>query len=489
MIITSYILRCKGIYFFGEKYINMEYIQLLKKYIIENKLIDEGDSVLICLSGGADSVSLIHMLKEIESVMGLHLYSCHINHGLREDEAERDLDFSRKISDSLGIEFYHEKVDVKTYCMQYGLSIEEGARLLRYNAIFDIAENIKSVKACNIKIATAHNANDKAETTLFNLVRGSGLKGLSGIDNKRQVKGRDLCIVRPILFMERNDIEHYLENKNIPFVFDSTNNDNYYSRNTIRNIVLPCLSENINKQSIKNINKASDFIRDAYNFIDNEANKCFDENYDEKGLRIQNIKSKPSIIREEILKKFLVKNEIGLKDISSVNIRDLDKLIFNTSNRKIIIKGNICIYNEYGYLHIYDEKYLNNSNIDKNIGVNDFEITVKEIDEFDLINKEDNIEYLDYEYIRKIAGDDFIGRFKLGQGNNKYKINIKDGSKSFKALMRDEKVGAYIRDKVKVVFIDNIIICIPFIRIDYKARINFEGTNKIKVVCIKYYYT
>lgn len=185
-------------------------------------MIKEGESVLCCLSGGADSVALLLCLSKL----GYRVSAMHINHCLRGEESDRDEQFCRQLCRKLGIELTVEKVDVKGYCAKNGFSTEEGARRLRYES-FERSD-------CS-RIATAHTLSDSFETALFNLARGTAAKGLCGIP---PLRGR---IIRPLIECTRADIEQFLSEQGQDYVTDSTNLTDDYSRNRIRHAAVPAL--------------------------------------------------------------------------------------------------------------------------------------------------------------------------------------------------------------------------------------------------------
>ncbi len=190
--------------------------------------------ILVGLSGGADSCALLHSLLNLSDKYGYTLSAVHVNHGIRGKEAERDADFSKNLCIKLGIEFFLETVDVPKICDETGESIETAARKARY-AVFE-----KLCHEHNIDcVATAHNANDNSETVIFNLVRGSGLSGICGIPPKRQLSDSNIEVVRPLIYVTREEIESYLEALGQDFVTDSTNLENDCSRNYIRHEIIP----------------------------------------------------------------------------------------------------------------------------------------------------------------------------------------------------------------------------------------------------------
>ena len=213
---------------------------ILEKIEKANKdfdLFNGGDKILVGLSGGADSVSLLLALNTLSEKYRFSLYALHVNHMIRDAEADRDEEFARSLCEKNGIEFFCERVDVPSFCKKSGESLELCARNVRYKAF----ENVCKTHGITL-VATAHNACDNAETVLFNLVRGSGIRGLCGIPAKRSLcKG--VKVIRPLIYAERCEIEEYLGFMGQNFVTDSTNTDTDYTRNFIRSRVIPMLKK------------------------------------------------------------------------------------------------------------------------------------------------------------------------------------------------------------------------------------------------------
>ena len=229
-------------------------MEKVKKFINDEGLLQSGDSCLVALSGGADSVALLKILYELKKEYNLRLYSMHIHHGIRDEEAHRDAKFASELSESFGIECIIKYVNVPDYAKLNRLSIEEAARILRYE------ELQKQAKLKNAKIATAHHLDDKAETFIMNLCRGSGLKGLGSIRAERE------NIIRPLLALSKKEILDYIEKESLDYVTDSTNLEDIYTRNYIRHKVIPCM-EKLNVCSQKHISAAGDEIYEAYKYI------------------------------------------------------------------------------------------------------------------------------------------------------------------------------------------------------------------------------
>lgn len=225
----------------------------IKRYIEKNQLIRPGDGVVVGLSGGPDSVFLLYALHTLQPRMGFTLRAVHVHHGIRGAEADRDEAFSEKLCAKLEIPFQAVHVAAPAYAAQHGLSLEEAARILRYEALETARQQLTTPTAW---IAVAHHLDDQAETVLHNLVRGAGLRGLAGMENRRN------HVIRPLLSIKREDILKWLKQYDIPYVTDSTNADPHYTRNRIRSTVLPELRE-INPEASAHIAHSAALLREA----------------------------------------------------------------------------------------------------------------------------------------------------------------------------------------------------------------------------------
>lgn len=227
--------------------------------------------VLCALSGGRDSMCLLHILLELAPQYGFSVACAHYNHRLRGEESDRDARFVEEYCRKLGIPVHVGCGDVMAHAREKGLSVEEAARELRYAFLERTADEIGAQR-----IATAHNAEDNAETVLLNLIRGTGLSGLGGIP---PVRGR---IIRPLLKVTRAEIESYLKEKGIPHVEDSTNARDDYFRNRLRHGVLPLLIE-LNPAFVQNVSRAADLLREDEEFIAGLARDFIRENMSRNG--------------------------------------------------------------------------------------------------------------------------------------------------------------------------------------------------------------
>lgn len=237
----------------------------VKAFIEENRLIGQGDAVIVALSGGADSVTLLHIFNSLKEEYNLDLQAAHLNHGIRGEEAQRDEDFVRSLCAALEIPLHVRREDIPALARERGKSEELCGREARYAFFAQLSAEYGA------KIATAHNRDDLAETVLWNLIRGAGLGGLCGIPVRRG------NIIRPLLSCSRREIEAYCAENRLSYVTDSTNLEPLYTRNRIRLEILPLLKE-LNENADGNIARTAALAREAdgyfKNISDEESKRC-----------------------------------------------------------------------------------------------------------------------------------------------------------------------------------------------------------------------
>lgn len=274
-----------------------------KRFIEKYDMLPEGARVLCAVSGGADSVCLLHLLKS----GGAEVVCAHFNHRLRGAESDRDEEFVRLLCARLGVELFTGAGDVAGYAAQNAMGTEEAARRLRYDFLLETA------KKCGAdRIATAHNAEDNAETILMNLARGTGLRGLAGIPPRRGI------IVRPLLQTAREEIIAYLDENGLGHVEDGTNAGDDYARNRIRHHVLPVLRQH-NAAAVMNIARAAEILRADENFIEGEARRFIDENRAHDGsLPVYAAAALPEPVRARVF-ALLCPRPLGAGHVKSLN--------------------------------------------------------------------------------------------------------------------------------------------------------------------------
>lgn len=233
------------------------FLKKASRTIATYAMFEPGDSVLVCVSGGPDSTALLYALLDLSAELSLTLSIAHFNHAIRTEEADKEAGFVKSLAKKLDIPFYVKKENVLRFKKISRLSLEEAARELRYKFFFDLAD-----KKGFTKIALGHHSDDNAEQVLINLIRGSGLTGLSGIPAKRQN-----IIVRPLIHSSRDEIEEFIRKRDIRHVLDSSNQDKRYLRNRIRHHLLPTLKDSYNPGIKQNLNRLAHIITDEEAWI------------------------------------------------------------------------------------------------------------------------------------------------------------------------------------------------------------------------------
>ena len=227
------------------------FLRKIEQFIEQKELMNNSQLYLVALSGGADSVALLLALKKL----GYNIEAAHCNFHLRGEESDRDEDFCKKLCHKLDIKLHLAHFDTQTNASLHGISIEMAARNLRYNYFEALLKDINASAVC-----VAHHKDDSAETLLLNLVRGTGIEGLTGIKSKNN------RIVRPFLCVRRNEIINYLEQQNQSFVIDSSNLVNDVQRNKIRLDVMPLL-QTINPLVVEHLNQTGEYIEEAASIL------------------------------------------------------------------------------------------------------------------------------------------------------------------------------------------------------------------------------
>ena len=244
-------------------------LQTIKKY----NLIKENDSIVIGVSGGPDSICLLHILNELKQELNFKIYVAHINHMIRE-EADLETEYVKEFCNKIEVECFIKRIDVVKIATELKKGTEETGRQVRYDFFNEVLEKTNSNK-----IATAHNNNDKAETIIMNILRGSGTTGLKGIEPIRDNK-----FIRPLIDITREEIEEYCIKNNLNPKIDKSNNENIYTRNKIRNIVIQYIKQEFNPNIIKTINRLSEVITEENEYLNNVTAQTFNNIYVGAGL-------------------------------------------------------------------------------------------------------------------------------------------------------------------------------------------------------------
>lgn len=455
-----------------------------KTFIRENKLIEKGDGIVVGLSGGPDSVCLLNMLCSIREEFNLRLSAVHINHMLRGAEADGDEEYSKKLCSKLNVEFFSRKIDINKYATEKGLSSEEAGREVRYECFEEVMKKLNYNK-----IATAHNANDQAETILMRIMRGTGLEGLGGIPVKR-----DEVYIRPILFMLREEIENYCKVNNLETRIDSTNLQRIYSRNKIRLDILPYMKENFNSDVVQAINRMALLLQDDNDFIEKEVDKIYNSfcTYKDNTVTLnKEIFNEERAILNRAIRRAILQVSGSIYNVQLKNIEDIYTLGSLGTNKKIDLPNGVIAENIYGNVVLKKRDNVKNKVeqddinihkediIDKKVLFGNYEITFEKIENKQNIkfNKSNLIKYFDF---NKINGNIIIRSRKNGDKIIPLGMN---GSKKIKDLFIDMKIPKELRDEIPIVQFDEEIAWVVGLKVSNNYKITDQTTAILKIVC------
>jgi tRNA(Ile)-lysidine synthase len=448
--------------------------QKVIRFIKENNLISEGDRVLIALSGGPDSVFLLHFFNKFKSKYKIVLGAVHINHLLRGNDSDRDEIFCKAICNELDIPIYTVKANVKLYAKRNKYSLEIAGRKIRY----DFFEKILSTQKYS-KIATAHNADDNAETVLLNLIKGTGINGISGIPVKRDK------IIRPILCLSKKEILEYLEDNKFEYRIDESNLSNEYERNFLRNDVIPLIQKNLNPSFEENIlNSSLNFQRlnlflekillQLKSDIEIKKNKFL-------ALPVKHFETVDEFLISQLLKTLIDKN-FNLQ----CNSDDLKK-IFLIKNKQAgkseELTNNLLVLKERDKIIITKRKSGKKNadkliQIGKSIKVNDKNLSINQVIKSKVkISKNKNIEF--------ISGDNINDVFTIRtwqNGDKFYPIGMK-GTKKLSDYLNEIKIDSFQKKNQLVLINNGKIVWIMGHRLDDRFKITSQ-TKRILKLCL-----
>lgn len=319
--------------------------------IKENNLISEGDVIVIGVSGGPDSITLLTCLNKYKEKLKYSIIVAHVNHLIRKDSTE-DEQFVEKVCQKMKIKFFTKRVDVNKIAKEKKRGTEETGRAIRYEFFDEILKNENANK-----IAIAHNMNDNAETMLINMIRGSGLNGLEGIQPQEYNK-----YIRPLINCTRKEIEEYCEKYNLQPRIDSTNSENIYTRNIIRNKIIPELQA-INPNIINTLSRTSKIIKQNNNYIKKQSKETYEKiAVQEKNkieFEIKEFNKIDNTIKTNIIILAIEKLQGTARNIEKANLDDIIKLAErNVGNKFLKINKNleVKVQNKKLYIVYYTEK-------------------------------------------------------------------------------------------------------------------------------------
>ncbi len=451
------------------------------KYIEDNSLINKDDGIVIGLSGGPDSVCLLHLLCSIREELNLKLAAAHINHMIRGEEADGDEEYSRQLCEKFDVDFFALRKDVEGYAKEKGMSSETAGRKVRYDFFNEVLK-----KKGYSKIATAHNANDQAETILLRIMRGTGLDGLAGIPVKRENK-----YIRPILFMKREEVEEYCKKNNLEPRIDATNLEKLYSRNKVRLDIIPYMKENFNKDVVEAINRMALLLQDDNKFIVEEVNKVYKEYCIEKTDKViiqKEVFNKNSAIIGRIIRKSIKKVNGNQYDVELKHIKEIENIQKVSTNKTVDLPYGIFAENVYGDIHIKLKKFIKSNKYDEL--VYEKELIDEETIEFNgytfsfkVLNNMENIQFTKNNCIKYFNYDKINGNIIIRQRKNGDKMNPfgMKGNKKLKDIFIDMKVPKEERELIPVIQFGDDIAWLVSLKLSNKFRVTNDTRKILKI--------
>lgn len=451
-------------------------------FIKLNNLIEENDRIVVGLSGGPDSVCLLSLLNEIKDEMNLTIVAAHINHMFRGKEADGDEAYARNLCKKNNIAFFSKKINVAEYAKKNKLSSESAGRQVRYD-YFDYI-----IKEHNMnKIATAHNANDQAETVLMRLMRGTGLEGLGGILAKRDEK-----YIRPILFMNREEVEEYCNVYKLKPHIDKTNLQRIYSRNKIRLDIIPYMKENFNTDVVDAINRMTMLVQQDNKYIEKKALEYYSKYVSAKDSAV--IISKKAFSLDEAIIQRIIRRAVkavsgNIYDVEMKNILSIINLQGMETGKQIDIHDKVYATCVYGDISI-KKKELKTRLETIIIKKNDLQGKAVKFGEyfihFDLIynknisyEKNNLIKYFDYNMI-----EDSITIRTRKDGDKIIPLGM-NGNKKIKDILIDAKIPREERDSLPIIQFDNDIAWLIPIKLSDKYKLTSKTKNILKITLIR----
>ena len=452
----------------------------IKKY----SMLEKGDEVIVAVSGGPDSVFLLHVLNELKKGLDLTLIVVHLDHCIRGMDSKRDCKFVENLARGLHLPFESKSVDVPAVKKAERVSTQQAARDVRYEFFSDMLKKYKAQK-----VALGHNADDQAETVLMRLIRGAGVKGLCGIPPIR-----DGVFIRPLIEIERSMIEGFLSKNRIEFVIDSSNKEDIYLRNKIRNILMPILIKEYNPGIVQNLIHTSEILRREDKFLDKLAFDSFSKtrvHNDNESLTLDvlHLRHMDESMQIRVLRKAIESFSCGLKRIGYKHIESIMQMLSRTDgNKSLNLPGGIYVERRYNEMMIR-RREVKERPFCYSFSQVPHSVRVEEIDkviEFKVVQPnskhlkfdiDPNVAFIDYGQIRYPV---IIRNFKEGDRFQPMGMN---GTKKLKDFFIDNKIPKSIRKEIPLLVFNDLIAWVIGLRIDHRVMVR-EYTREILEVRI-----
>ncbi|HBT50289.1 MAG: tRNA(Ile)-lysidine synthase [Caldanaerobacter subterraneus] len=452
-------------------------IEKVLRTIEKYNMIEKDDKIVMGISGGPDSLCMLDVLFNLKGKFNLKLYVVHVNHMIRGEDAKKDAEFVEKLCKDLDLPFFLFEENVPYLAKKMGLSEEQAGRYVRYKAF---EETLKRVGGN--KIAVAHNKNDVAETVLLNILRGTGLRGLIGI---KPVNGN---IIRPLIEIERREIEKYLKDKNLHPRIDHTNYEDLYTRNKIRLKVIPYIEEVFKIDLVENLSRMAAILLEEDDYLEAKCEEVFNQiceiNGEEIKVDVDALKSQHTAIKRRLVRRmyFYVKGETD--GLEYGHVEDVLNLLDKPTSSKIDLPFEIEALKMYNNLVIRKKKtkekvkfkeVLKIPGVTTIEGIGKFKAYVVDISQVDDFNKGEYIKFFDYD---KIKGEIVV---KSREDGDRFSPLGMRGTKKLKEFFIDEKIPREERDYIPLVAIGKEIVWVVGYRMSEKFKVD-KNTSKVLVI-------
>lgn len=459
----------------------------VEHFVIEHGLIEKPGPLLIGVSGGVDSVCLLHILTTLSDKMNFDLHVAHLNHQLRGDESDADAEYVRRLARDLNIASTIDKRDVQEYQAIHQCSLEEAAREVRYAFFSEIAESLGG----HI-VAVAHTANDQAETILMYMIRGTGLSGLRGmrpLSRWNFPDGKLLTVVRPLLDASREETETYCAIHELNPRYDSSNRSLEYLRNRIRAEIMPKLLD-YNPNIVDSLSRMAHIVADDIAFLDAEVAQASETAIEEfpQGILLDNkeFSALPPAVGRHLLRASLKRLLGSLRDIELVHIESILSVLAQPAGKQLSLPYGLTFYGDYkksiitqgenplAYLPPLDSESL--LNIPGETAVSGWRITAEVIEGKCEVQANDQLTaHVDFD----VTGNNLFIRSRQ-DGDRFQPLGMRD-TKKLQDFMVDSKIPRAWRDNVPLVCTRDQIVWVVGWRIDHRARVTDSTCQTLRL--------
>ena len=449
-------------------------LEKIKKYVREHDMIKKEDRIILGVSGGADSVCLLFVFLELQKEIGFEIVVVHVNHMLRGEDADRDEAFVRELCKENNLKCCVFSGDVELFAKNWKQSTEEAGRNFRRECFAKAMEQYGGTK-----IGLAHHKNDNVETFLMNLARGTGLKGLGGMAAMQDK------VIRPLLCVERKEIEQYLVENGIAFCIDETNKEDIYTRNRVRNQVLPMMEQNMNARVIEHVDESMRYLRDVQQFLEEQMldyrETCV---YWNGGLVLkeEEFRKVPDVLKSLLIKRCLSEISGQEKDLESVHVREVDELRSKQVGKKLDLPYGVEAKRVYEGIRFSKKEYLPEKEIEEILfepGRKEYvvgryciscEVTNKE--QMGKYAEKSSTKWFDYDIIKSGIC------FRTRRQGDYITIDESGRTQKLKAYFINNKIPQEKRDSILVIAEGSHILCVW----GYRMNCAYQVTEQTKRV-------